>query len=205
MKSKEIHHGWVLPKKETLMTPASLVTFVRAIVAVTVAIIAVTQHDQLLLFVALACYWVGDIADGIVARVLKCETRSGALLDIVADRLCVAIIYLGFAFMNPEMLWAIGLYLIEFMFIDGFLSLAFLFWPILSPNYFYLVDKRIFQLNWSPIGKVVNSSFFLLATVLVASPALSVAIVAVVTAVKLYSLRRLYQIGIPQPGVVTSP
>ena len=195
-----IHHGWVLPKTETLLTPASAVTFVRTIAAVVIAIVAALQHDQLLLFAALACYWVGDIADGIVARTFKHEMRSGALLDIVADRLCVAVIYLGYAYMNPEMLWAIGLYLIEFMFIDGFLSLAFLFWPLLSPNYFYLVDKVIFKLNWSPLGKVVNSSFFLLATVFIGSPALSIAIVAVVTVIKIYSLRRLYQIGIPTPS-----
>lgn len=196
-----LHHGWQLPEKETLLTPASAVTFVRTIAAVVIAIVAALQHDQLLLLAALACYWVGDIADGIVARTFKCEMRSGALLDIVADRLCVAVIYLAFAYMNPEMMWAIGLYLIEFMFIDGFLSLAFLFWPLLSPNYFYLVDKRIFQLNWSPIGKVVNSSFFLIATVLVGSPALSIAIVAAVTVIKLYSLRRLYRIGIPTPSL----
>lgn len=194
------HHGWKLPKRETLLTPASAVTFVRTIAAVVIAIIAVIQQDQLLLFVALACYWVGDIADGIVARTFKHEMRSGALLDIVADRLCVAVIYLGYGTMNPDMLWAIGLYLIEFMFIDGFLSLAFLFWPLLSPNYFYLVDKRIFDLNWSPLGKVVNSSFFLLATVLIGWLWLSIAIVMVVTAIKIYSLRRLYQIGIPTPS-----
>lgn len=194
------HHGWQLPKKETLRTPASAVTLTRTIAAVTIAMVAALQNDQVLLLVALGCYWVGDIADGIVARTLKCEMRSGALLDIVADRLCVAVIYLVYAQMHPDMLWAIGLYLIEFMFIDGFLSLAFLFWPILSPNYFYLIDKRIFNLNWSPIGKAVNSALFLIATILIASPVISIAIVIAVTIIKLYSLRRLYQIGIPTPS-----
>ncbi len=80
------HHGWKLPKRETLLTPASAVTFVRTIVAVIIAVIATIHHDQLLLFVALACYWVGDIADGIVARTFKHEMRSGALLDIVPAR-----------------------------------------------------------------------------------------------------------------------
>lgn len=197
---KDKHHGWTLPKKETLLTPASLMTLVRTILAVGIAVWAIVQQDQTLLLVALLCYWVGDIADGIIARTLKCEMRSGALLDIVADRLCVAVVYMGYASMNPDMLWAIGLYLVEFMFIDGFLSLAFLFWPLLSPNYFYLVDKRIFDLNWSPLGKVVNSSLFLFATVLIGSPALSIAIVAAVTVVKVYSLRRLYAIGIPTPS-----
>ncbi len=192
-----LNHGWELPKRETLLTSASVVTVVRTIAAVVIAIIAAAHSDQLLLAVALACYWVGDIADGIAARWRHCEMRTGALLDIVADRLCVAVIYLSYAHMHPDMLWAIGLYLIEFMFIDGFLSLAFLFWPLLSPNYFFLVDKQIFDLNWSPLGKVANSSFFLIATVLVGSPLLSIGIVAAVTVVKLYSLRRLFRIGIP--------
>lgn len=197
---KSTHHGWELPKRETLLTPATAVTVTRTLLAVGFAVYAAVHHDIAMLLVGLACYWVGDIADGIVARTFKHEMRSGALLDIVADRLCVAVIYLTYASMHSDMLWPIGLYLVEFMFIDGFLSLSFLFWPLLSPNYFYLVDKRIFDLNWSPLGKVVNSSVFLLVTIFVGSPLLSIAIVACVTVVKLYSLRRLYAIGIPTPS-----
>lgn len=196
---KPVHHGWVLPARETLLTPASYVTIVRTLFAVGFAIYAAVNQDITALLIGLGCYWVGDIADGIVARKFGHEMRSGALLDIVADRLCVAVIYLTYASIHPEMLWPIGLYLVEFMFIDGFLSLAFLFWPLLSPNYFYLVDKRIFNLNWSPLGKVANSSVFLLATIFIGSPVLSIAIVAAVTVVKMYSLRRLYKIGIPTP------
>lgn len=194
------HHGWQLPPKESLMTVASGVTLVRTLVAVTFAVLAIIHSNQTLLLIGLVSYWVGDILDGIVARALKQEMRSGAVFDIMADRLCVSLIYLAYGFMNPEMMWAIGLYLTEFIFIDGVLSLAFLFWPLLSPNYFYLVDKRIYDLNWSPLGKVVNSSFFLFATVFIGSPWLSAAIVVAVTAIKLYSLRRLYQLGIPSPS-----
>ena len=46
------------------------------------------------------------------------------------------------------------------MVIDGFLSLAFLAWPITSPNYFYVVDRRLWLLNWSHPGKAVNSGLF---------------------------------------------
>ena len=194
-----IHHGWHLPEKDTLLTWASLVTLVRTVVAVALAVMAAVQGNEWLLLCGLACYWIGDITDGIVARTFKHEMRSGALLDIVADRLCVSLIYLVYGVMNPDMLWAIGLYLVEFMFIDGFLSLTFLFWPLLSPNYFFLIDKRIYNLNWSPLGKVANSSFFLFATVFVGSPLLSATIALAVTGVKVYSLRRLYAIGIPSP------
>ena len=34
-------------------------------------------------------YWAGDL-DGVVARVLHCESRVGAVLDILADRTCAA-------------------------------------------------------------------------------------------------------------------
>lgn len=197
---KKIHHGWMLPARETLKTPASYVTFIRTALAVGLGIVAAYHHDQTLLLIALACYWVGDIADGFIARTLKCEMRSGALLDVIADRLCVAVIYLTYASFHPEMIWAVGLYLFEFMFIDGFLSLSFLFWPLLSPNYFYLVDKRLFDLNWSIPAKLANSSVFLLATIFIGSPLFSFGIALAVLVVKIYSTYRLYKVGIPTPS-----
>jgi CDP-diacylglycerol---glycerol-3-phosphate 3-phosphatidyltransferase len=198
MKLKK-HHGWDLSHPETLLTPASYITMIRTLVAVALAVYALVSHEQLFLLYALGFYWIGDIADGLVARYFHHETRSGALFDIVADRLCVSLIYMIYASFHPEVAWAIGLYLVEFIFIDGFLSLSFLFWPLLSPNYFYLVDKRIFDLNWSLIGKAVNSSLFLFVTVLFHSLALSLVVVSVVIMIKIYSLRRLYAIGIPTP------
>lgn len=195
------HHGWQLPKEETLLTAASAITLARTVVAVGLALAAAVMHDQTLLFAGLICYWVGDILDGFVARATQRETRSGAVLDIMADRLCVALIYLVYGFLNPDMMVAIGLYLVEFMFIDGFLSLAFLFWPLLSPNYFFLVDERIFKLNWSSLGKVANSSVFLLATIFLGQPIISITVVLLVTAVKIYSLVRLYKtVGLPSPS-----
>lgn len=196
--NKKHHHGWELPGKETLLTVASGITLVRTLAAVVLALIAALHSDQMLLLVALACYWAGDILDGMIARARHEETRSGAIFDIMADRLCVSVIYLVYGSMHQSMLVPIGLYLIEFMFIDGFLSLAFLFWPLLSPNYFFLVDKRIFDLNWSKAGKAVNSSVFLLATIIFGSPILSIGIVGAVTSVKIYSIIRLYKtVGVP--------
>ena len=51
-------------------------------------------------------------------------------------------------------------YLAEFMVVDCFLSLAFLAWPIRSPNYFFVVDRPLWLWNWSKPGKAVNSSLF---------------------------------------------
>ena len=52
------------------------------------------------------------------------------------------------------------IYLAEFMVVDCFLSLAFLAWPMRSPNYFYVVDRTLWLWNWSKPGKAVNSSLF---------------------------------------------
>ncbi|HEX6462043.1 MAG TPA: CDP-alcohol phosphatidyltransferase family protein [Candidatus Saccharimonadales bacterium] len=196
---KSQHHGWQLPANDTLATVPSAITLVRTLVAVAFALVAVTSDSLVWLIAAIATYWVGDIADGLVARLTKRETRSGAIFDIMADRLSVGLIYLIFGFWHPELLWAIGLYLVEFMFIDGFLSLSFLFWPLLSPNYFYLIDKQIFQLNWSLFGKAANSSIFLLITIIFQQPWLSAAVAGVALLVKLYSTVRLYRVvGLPK-------
>lgn len=198
--ARQKHHGWALPEVETLLTPASYVTYIRTVLSVALGIFALLNHDQVMLFIALACYWVGDIADGWVARQLKCETRSGALLDILADRLCVAVIYIAYATMHAEMTFPIGLYLLEFLWIDAFLSISFLFWPILSPNYFFLVDRKIFLLNWSLYAKAVNSSLFLLVTIFIGSPELSTLVALLVICIKVYSMIHLYRIGFPKHG-----
>lgn len=186
---------------DSLATIPSLITLLRTILAVSFAIIAALTTSLPWLIAAVVAYWVGDILDGLLARLMGRETRSGALFDIMADRLCVGLIYTIFAFWHPELLLAVGVYLFEFIFIDGFLSLTFLFWPLLSPNYFFLVDKRIFNLNWSMAGKAINSSFFLLATVIFQNIWLSLAIALVVLAVKVYSIVRLYTVvGLPTPS-----
>ena len=80
-----------------------------------------------MLCVGLVVHWVGDSLDGLVARVRDCETRTGAVLDILSDRLCAAAFYIGLVWMEPHLAPAVFVYLIEFMVIDGFLSLAS--WP----------------------------------------------------------------------------
>lgn len=59
---------------------------------------------------------------------------------------------------DPGLAPAIIIYLAEFMVIDCFLSLAFLAWPVRSPNYFFVIDRKIWLWNWSKPAKAVNSS-----------------------------------------------
>ena len=49
-------------------------------------------------------------------------------------------------------------FLLSFMVLDTMLSLAFLCWPLVSPNDFHLVDHRVWRLNWSPLAKAANTA-----------------------------------------------
>src|SRR6478672_10005260 len=151
---------WTDPAKERVFTPATVITFVRTIASVTLAAFAAREESLPLLVVALVVYWAGDSLDGLVARLRGCETRMGAVLDILSDRFCAAAFYLGLVWLRPEFAVPVFLYLAEFMVVDCFLSLAFLAWPVRSPNYFYVVDRPLWLWNWSKPGKAVNSSLF---------------------------------------------
>ena len=79
----------------TVRTWANLVTLVRTVLAVALGSAGVGAHDERLLVVAYAVYWVGDMADGWLARRLGQETRVGAVFDIVGDRACTVLLCAG--------------------------------------------------------------------------------------------------------------
>jgi len=160
------HIECVANKPDTWVTWPNLVTIVRTVATVVLVSIGVWRHSDLLLFIGLGTYWVGDMADGALARLLGQETRTGAVFDILSDRLCVALFYVSYAGFHHDMIVPIGIFLVNFMLVDNQLSLAFLKWPVLSPNYFYAVDKLIYKLNWSPLAKSTNTSLFLFSVVL---------------------------------------
>ncbi|MET0838992.1 MAG: CDP-alcohol phosphatidyltransferase family protein, partial [Marmoricola sp.] len=137
---------------------------------------------------------------GWVARVRDCETRTGAVLDILSDRLCAAAFYVGLAWLEPALAPAIFVYLAEFMVIDCFLSIGFLAWPITSPNYFYVIDRRLWLLNWSHPGKAVNSGLFAILLLVTGWMWVGLAIAIALIVHKSISLRRLVQIGLPISG-----
>jgi CDP-diacylglycerol---glycerol-3-phosphate 3-phosphatidyltransferase len=194
------HRGCSRPGDERLLTGATIVTFVRTTASVAVALYAAHDRSLTLLLVALGVYWVGDMADGALARLTGTETRIGAVLDIVSDRLCAAGFYLGFVWLDPSMALPVGIFLLEFAVVDSFLSLAFLAWPLKSPNYFDLVDLPIWRANWSKVGKAVNSSAVALLMVGTRSVLLCSAVALALLAVKIWSLVRLSRLGLPVPG-----
>lgn len=187
------------PDQERVHTSATVVTFVRTAAAVVLAGLAVRDESPTLLVASLVVYWVGDILDGLVARVRGCETRIGAVLDILCDRFCAASFYLGLAWLQPEFVLPVFIYLAEFMVVDCFLSLAFLAWPVRSPNYFYVVDRPLWLWNWSKPGKAVNSAIFAVLLLVTGWVWLGVLVATGLLALKCASLVRLGRLGLPIP------
>jgi CDP-diacylglycerol--glycerol-3-phosphate 3-phosphatidyltransferase len=191
---------WSDPARERIGTSATVITFVRTIVSVLLAALAAQQESLTLLVAALVVYWVGDSLDGFVARIRGCETRIGAVLDILCDRFCAASFYLGLVWLQHDLALPVFLYLAEFMVIDCFLSIAFLAWPVRSPNYFYVIDRPIWAWNWSKPAKAVNSSLFAVLLLLTGAVWLGVAIACALLVLKTASLVRLARIGLPVPA-----
>ena len=191
---------WTDPEKERVGTSATVITFVRTVLSVVLAGLAVTQESQTLLVAALVVYWFGDSLDGFVARIRGCETRIGAVLDILSDRFCAACFYLSLVWLHHDFVVPVFIYLAEFMVIDCFLSLAFLAWPVRSPNYFYVIDRPIWLWNWSKPAKAVNSSLFAVLLLVTGWVWLGALIATALLVMKTVSLVRLGRIGLPVPA-----
>jgi CDP-diacylglycerol---glycerol-3-phosphate 3-phosphatidyltransferase len=191
---------WTDVDGERVGTAATVVTGVRTVAAVALAGVAAYQESLTLLVVSLVVYWVGDMLDGFVARVRRCETRIGATLDILCDRFCAAAFYIGLMWLEPQFAPAVLIYLAEFMVVDCFLSLAFLAWPVRSPNYFFVVDRPLWLWNWSKPGKAVNSSMFAVLLLVTGWVWLGVVIATALLVLKCASLVRLGRLGLPVPA-----
>lgn len=172
------------------LTVPNAVTLVRTVAAVVLGMIALTRQDATLLVAAYSCYWIGDMLDGWSARRLGQETRAGAVFDIICDRACTAIACAALVAIMPDALVAAVAFLLSFMVLDTMLSLAFLCWPVLSPNYFHLIDRRVWLLNWSPAAKALNTAGVVGALAL-GQYDVAVAVTLLVGVVKVWSLVRV--------------
>jgi CDP-diacylglycerol--glycerol-3-phosphate 3-phosphatidyltransferase len=143
-------------------TWANLITLIRTVVAIILGVIAIVQGSVALLAIAYLVYWVGDSADGNAARILKQETRFGATFDILSDRANSSLLLVGLLGMHHEFAWPLGIYFIQFMVVDLLLTLSFLYWPLVSPNHFYEVDRTVYRWNWSVPAKVANTTLLIL-------------------------------------------
>ena len=188
------HRECYAGQREKLATLPNIITTVRTVGSLLLVALAVTDDSQASLVAAIAVYWVGDIADGWIARLTNTETRTGAVLDILCDRLGCATCYFAFAVFHPNMWPPIIVFLLQFMVIDDYLSLAFQRWPLSSPNYFYLIDPVIWRLNWSPLAKMTNSAALLFAMVLTGDALLPTTLALAVGGVKIWSVLRLLKL-----------
>lgn len=171
-------------------TVPNVVTLVRTVAAVVLGIAALLSTSPALLVGAYATYWIGDVLDGWLARRLGQETRIGAVLDIISDRACMSVLAGAYLVLRPDAAAPMAVFLLQFMVLDCVLSLAFLGWPIKSPNDFHLVDQLVYRLNWSPPAKALNTSAVVLA-MLLGWVALALAIGVALVVLKAWSARRV--------------
>ena len=185
---------------KNLWTWANILTVARTVVGLAVLSIAAFQGSDQWNFAGLAIYWVFDSLDGIIARVFDQETRFGAQIDILSDRLLAAFFYINYLVMHPHLVVPIAIFLFEFMFLDHYLSNQFIRWPILSPNYFYKVDRQIWRLNWSAPAKSLNGGLVPLLLFITQSPWPALPVLAVLIGLKTYSCVRLHRLPPPERG-----
>lgn len=182
------HH---LPGPGPFRTVPNAVTVVRTTVAAALGVVALLADDRVPWLVAgYLTYWIGDSLDGLTARVLDQETRAGAVFDICSDRLNTGLLAAGLILVQPDLALPIAIFLLNFMVLDQVLSLSFLLWPIVSPNYFGQVDRTVFRYNWSHPAKALNN-VGIVAAVVIGDVYLAMAVVLVQLAVKVASAVRV--------------
>jgi CDP-diacylglycerol--glycerol-3-phosphate 3-phosphatidyltransferase len=181
--SREVTH-------EPVLTAPNTITVARTVVSVVLAMTALAQSSAGLLVAAYLVYWLGDMADGEVARRLGLETRIGAVLDIVADRANSLTCAACFIALDPRMAAPLAVYVVEFAVVDTMLSLGFLAFEVKGPNDFHGIDLVLWRWNWSRPAKALNTSCIVLAC-LAGQSGLATAFAAVVLVAKIWSCVRM--------------
>jgi len=184
--------------REPLFTWANVTTMTRIVAGVAIFAYAAATRSATWNYVGLGVFWTLDILDGFLARTLDEETRFGAQLDILADRLLAAFFYLNYVALYPQLVVPAALFLVHFMLLDQFLSNQFMRWPIKSPNYFYSVDREIWWWNWSSMGKVFNSAIVTVVMIATKSPVWSSVACIIVMAVKAKTALRMRGLTPPE-------
>ncbi len=188
--------------RETWLTWPNAVTALRGVAALGCFVAAALLRSDAWSYAGLAVHWALDVADGALARALGQETRIGAQLDILTDRLLVGGFYANLLRGHPAMAIPVALHLVQFVVLDQYLSHQFMRWPCLSPNYFHEVDRVIWRWNWSAAGKLANGALptaaILAATLLGWSALVPAAACAALIVVKVGSIVRLASLPAPE-------
>lgn len=189
--SREVTH-------EPVMTAPNAITVVRTVASIVLAMTALAQTSAALLVAAYLVYWVGDMADGEVARRLGLETRIGAVFDIVADRANSLTCAACFVALDPRLALPLTIYVVEFAVVDTMLSLGFLAFEVKGPNDFHAIDLGLWRWNWSRPAKALNTSCIVLAC-LAGQVGWATVFASAVLVAKVWSCLRLHTL------VTTSP
>lgn len=185
-------------------TPATVITAIRTVAALVLAALALRASSEPLLIASLLTYWVGDTLDGQVARWTNTETRLGGMIDILCDRLGCATFVVVWAAWHPSMIPAVAVFLLQFVVVDQAASLAYLRWPLRSPNYFYRVDRLVWMLNWSRVAKGANSGALVVVMVVLDWWVVATVLAVAMLALKLWTVARILRLPAPTVAQLTS-
>jgi len=181
---------------ESVFSEPNIVTLVRLFASLVFFVLAAIRANPTLNFIGLGIHWLGDVLDGKWARLAKQETVLGAEIDIIADRVETLFFYVNFLRFQPALFLPVAVYLVDFAFIDFYLSYQFVKYGIISPNYFYQVDRTVYRLNFSPVGKFCNSTVVTLTLIFLPSLQLfALAFACALIVIKVYSIRRLFKLA----------
>lgn len=172
----------------------NIITLVRLLSSVFFFVLAFSTQREVYNFIGLGIHWVGDWLDGVWARSFSQETILGAEIDIIADRVEMLFFFMNFLFFHPQLYLPVFLFILEFAFVDFYLSYQFVKFDIISPNYFYKVDRRVYLLNFTRLAKSINSSLVVLLLIFLPSlPWLAVMSGISLIMVKTYSIHLLFK------------
>ena len=192
--SKKIKIFAPIPPESTFSIP-NVITIIRFVGSLVFFMLAIVKMDLTYNYIGLVVHWIGDIIDGNWARFFKQETIVGAEIDVIADRIGFLFFYVLYLIFKPELALPVALFVINFAFIDFYLSYQFLKFDLISINYFYKVDQTVYKLNFNFLGKAANTVVITLTLIFFPQFWLFATVFAVgLIIVKSYSVYRLFQL-----------
>ena len=131
----------------SIYSEPNVITLIRLSACLVLFSLAAVAHRELYNFVGLAVHWAGDTLDGWLARASRQETVLGAEIDIIADRVEILFFFVNFVHFHPGLALPVVVYLLDFAFVDLYLSYQFVKYDIISINYFDRVDRCVYALD----------------------------------------------------------
>jgi CDP-diacylglycerol--glycerol-3-phosphate 3-phosphatidyltransferase len=187
---------------DSFYSEANIITLVRLVGSLVFFALAILKKSPTYNFIGLGLHWFGDVLDGFCARRCKQETILGAEIDIIADRIETLFFYINFLHFHPNLIVPATIYILDFAFVDFYLSYQFLKYDIISPNYFFKVNKTVYILNYSPVAKFCNSTVVTL--ILIFLPQIQIlaaffaAVLIAIKSFSIYLLNKKRPVGIRQ-------